>query len=94
MAKTTKISLDDAVLLRAALEGLQLQRQRIDDQIAEIKSRLDRGKGQSSPAGAKVGRTRKPKKRTLSEAARERIRQAQKTRWAQYRRKKSASKAT
>ena len=75
-------SLDDESLLNAALEGLELQRQRIDEQIREVRNRLGKGRRGRSPAFPEV-----PKKRTrtLSEAARKRIGAAHKRRWAEYR---------
>lgn len=75
-------------LLTAALEGLELQRKRIDEQIQEVRSLLGRGR-RGRPAASNshsrgAGR--------LSPAARRRIAAAQKRRWAEYR-KSAASKA-
>lgn len=83
-------SLDDQSLLNAALEGLELQRQRIDDQIREVRSRLGKGAGKNSRPAAFPGAPKR-RTRTLSEAARKRIAAAQKRRWAEYR-KASAGK--
>lgn len=87
-------STQDETLLRAALEGLELQRQRIEEQISHVKGVLGLGTGRrrgrppgrkaAAPAGAGGH------KRTLSAAARKRIAAAQKRRWAEYR--KSAGK--
>ena len=88
-------STQDETLLRAALEGLELQKQRIEEQISHVRGVLGMGTGRrrgrppgkkaaAAPAGA--GR----QKRTLSAAARKRIAAAQKRRWAEYR--KSAGK--
>ena len=74
-------------VLEAALVGLQLRRQQLDEQIMEVRSLLGRGTGRRGrPAvQAKNGRSR------LSAAARRRIAAAQKRRWAEYR--KSAAKS-
>lgn len=77
----------DPTILEAALEGLEAQRQRLEEQIREVRSRLGRrGPGRpkstpdSSPAqeSAQSGR----KKRKVSAAARKRMAEAQKKRWA------------
>ena len=73
-------------LLNAALEGLELQKARIDEQIREVKSMLGqgavrRGRRPVSSMPEKPAR----KKRVLSSAARKRIAAAQKARWAKYR---------
>ena len=75
--------LTDAALLQAALDGLEIQRQRIDDHIAEIRSRLGK-KGPGRPKKATGTPTPAPtKKRTLSAAGRKRIAAAQRKRWAE-----------
>jgi hypothetical protein len=79
MAKTLK-TLDDPLVLEAALEGLELQKSRIEAQILEIRNRL--GKRSRTPAEAGHNAA---KKRTLSPEARKRIATAQKKRWAEYR---------
>jgi hypothetical protein len=79
--------------LSAALEGLELQQQRIEEQIRYVKSLLERKRPEAPPAGKKTGRKRRPR-RELSEAARVRISTAQRKRWAAYRKaKKAAAKA-
>ena len=76
-------------LLAAALEGLQLQKQRIEEQIRQV--RLLLGKS-SRKRGRPPGLTdRKTGPGRLSPAARKRIAAAQKRRWAEYR-KSSAGK--
>lgn len=78
--------LNEAAILTAALDGLKLQKQKIDEQIQEVTARLN------ALAGRKpVGRPPKKGKRVLSASARKRISQAQKKRWAQHR--KEAAKA-
>ena len=85
-------SFNDPGLLEAALEGLQLQKARIEAQMEEIRARLARVRGVAGPrkstrtvaAPAKAERT-SARKRTLSDAARKRIAAAQKKRWAEFR---------
>lgn len=79
-------AVSDPTLLAAALEGLLLQRQRIDDQIATVRSLL--GKSAGGRTASAVAPVTAPKvKRALSAAARRRIAEAQKKRWAEYRKK-------
>ena len=82
-----KKSLQSNDVLEAALVGLQLRRQQLDEQIMEVRSLLGRGTGRRGrpPGQVKNGRSR------LSAAARKRIAAAQKRRWAEYR--KSAAKS-
>ena len=70
----------DPVLLEAALEGLEIHKQRIEDQIRQIRVILGRNHEDTEH-----------KRRDLSPAARKRIGAAQKRRWAEYR-KNSAAK--
>ena len=80
--------LSEAELLQAAIEGLEAQRTRIDEQIREAQVRLAGiGKPKSAPPATKKRRGRKRKKRTLSPEARKRISAAQKKRWANFRKK-------
>jgi hypothetical protein len=84
----TASAIKDHSLLAAALEGLELQRRRIEDQIQEV--RLLLGKG-TAKRGRPLGSGRKRGPGRMSDAARKRIAAAQKRRWAEYR--KSAGKA-
>jgi hypothetical protein len=89
--------MNDKELLEAALAGLELQRQKIEDQIQTVRSRLGigvkrRGRPPGSGANAARKRDHQPRKRVLTEAARKRIAAAQKRRWAEYR-KASGPKA-
>ena len=87
MPKSAK-SLQDASFLAAALEGLDLQRKRIEEQIAQVRAMLGGRRvsiGSAGGSGAAAGR-----KRVLSPEARKRIASAQKKRWAEYRRKQAA----
>lgn len=73
-------------LLSAALEGLEAQRQRIEEKIKEVQAMLGHRRGR--PAGAASGKAAEPaQRRQLSPAARKRIAAAQKRRWAEYRKK-------
>jgi hypothetical protein len=80
-------SIRNHALLTAALEGLELQKKRIDEQIQEVRSLLGK-----SPRGRPAGSNSKRAAGRLSPAARRRIAAAQKRRWAEYR-KSTASKA-
>ena len=82
-------SLDDDSLLTAALEGLELQRQRIEEQIRDVRARLGKPSGRRGRSTDGVA-PKKPVGRTLSEAARKRIAAAQKRRWAEYRKASAA----
>jgi hypothetical protein len=85
MARTKKVLTGDASLLAAALEGLELQKARIDEQIRSVKALMGGGaaKAPAAPKAAKAAPKRK--KRQLSEEARARIAAAQKKRWANFR---------
>jgi hypothetical protein len=82
-------------LLTAALEGLELQKQRIDEQIQEVRSLLGKTPGRRGrPSGStNKGTTNAAavtKRTRLSAAARKRIAAAQKRRWAAYRKSAGA----
>jgi hypothetical protein len=77
-------------LLTAALEGLELQKQRIDEQIQEVRSLLGktparRGRPPGSTNGGSANNGPTAKRARLSASARKRIAAAQKRRWAEYR---------
>lgn len=75
-------SIDDVVVLTAALEGLAVQREKVDRQIEAVKAELvKRG---TPRALAAIDR-----ERVLKPEARKRISTAQKKRWAEYRRNKA-----
>jgi Skp family chaperone for outer membrane proteins len=81
-------SVQDVGLLTAALEGLEAQKQRIDDQIRRVQALL--GGSRRAPRAASnldAAAVKTTRKRQLSAAARRRIAAAQKRRWAEYRRK-------
>jgi hypothetical protein len=77
-------------ILEAALQGLEAQRQRLDDQIHQVRAMMGRRVGRPTKGnGAEPVTSRKAtsarKKRTLSAEARKRIAAAQKKRWAAFR---------
>ena len=78
-------------ILEAALQGLESQRHKLEEQIAQVRSMLGGRAGKPAKApvwvsSANGGGT--PKKRILSPEARQRIAAAQKKRWAAYRKGK------
>jgi hypothetical protein len=75
-------TLRDPGFLEAALEGLLLQKERIEAQIREVRELLGRRQAEGTESGN--GRA-EPRRRQLSDAARKRIAAAQKRRWAEYR---------
>ncbi|MBI1896588.1 MAG: hypothetical protein HYS04_08645 [Acidobacteria bacterium] len=85
----------DPIVLEAALEGLQLQRKRIDQQIDHVRSLLGKGrrgrprKTETNTAGGSARRGRR--RRRLSAEARKRIAAGQKRRWANYRKAAAAA---
>jgi len=84
--KKTMNSPLNANILNAALEGLELQKARLEAQIAEVRTRLrqPRATGISSAPAATAAK----KPRSMSAAARRRISDAQKKRWAAYHKEK------
>lgn len=87
MAKTSPEA--NREILEAALHGLELQRDKLEEQISQVRSMLGRRVGRPpKPSGAassehRAGGTRP--RRQLSEEARKRIAAAQKKRWAAFR---------
>jgi hypothetical protein len=86
MPRTAK-SIQDASFLNAALEGLELQRRRVEEQIEQVRAMLGGRKAKLS-GGAFANKA--VRKRQLSPDARKRIANAQKRRWAEYRKKQAA----
>ena len=76
----------DASLLSAALIGYQQKLAEIDKAIAEISARIDGSRGVAHVPDSKPTRKRKP----FSAAARKRMAEAQKKRWATYRKQNAA----
>jgi hypothetical protein len=80
--------LEDLAILRMALVGYQIEKQKIADKIAEIEAQLSGKSSAPEAPSPTAGR----KKRTLSAAARARIAAAQKKRWAEHRKRLAAGK--
>ena len=84
-------STQDPSILEMALVGYEMEKQKIDEKIRDIRSQLG-ARRTSSSQGNSVGissDSTAPKKRTLSASARRRIAAAQKKRWAEHRRKQA-----
>jgi len=77
----------DPAMLAMALVGYEVEKQKIEEKIREIRARLG-GVKAARGASAKAGGA--PRKRTLSAAARARIAAAQRKRWAKVRANKAA----
>lgn len=80
---TQKLTTD---LIHAAIEGFEVQKQRINAQIAELRQMLTG----AAPEPAATPELPKKKKRRMSAAGRKAIAEAQKKRWAAA--KKAATK--
>jgi peptidoglycan hydrolase CwlO-like protein len=78
-------------ILEAALQGLEAQRTKLDEQIAHVRSLMGRRAGRPPKGEPAVSEPTKHasassrKKRVLSPEARKRIAAAQKKRWAAFR---------
>jgi hypothetical protein len=64
-------------ILAAAIEGFEIQKKQINAQIAELRQRLSGASGQPQNMAKPIGKRRK-----MSAAARKRIADAQRKRWA------------
>jgi hypothetical protein len=82
-------NIEDTGTLEMALLGFQIEKQRIESKIEEIRSTL---KGRGATPSSSGREAPAPKKRQLSEAARKRIAMAQKRRWAEHRKRAAAAK--
>jgi hypothetical protein len=82
-------TVQNSELLQAALEGLEAQKKRVEEQIRQVQAMLGRRRGRPAVAAGPIAQ--KPaRKRQLSAAARKRIAAAQKRRWAEYRKNTAA----
>jgi hypothetical protein len=91
MAKT--FATPNKEILEAALQGLEAQRERLDEQISQVRSMMGQRAGrpsrgstaEASSEGTSKTSSRERKRRILSPEARKRIAAAQKKRWATFR---------
>jgi hypothetical protein len=74
----------DPTTLAMALVGYEMEKQKIEEKIRQIRAQLGGRKAGPGAAAAKGGPRRR---RTLSAAARRRIAAAQRKRWAEHRKK-------
>ena len=80
----------DPGILAAALIGLQQKLEQLDEQIATVKSLMGQPK-RSRPAKTESSTAAPRKRRKLSAEARKRIAEAQKKRWAAFRKQQRSS---
>jgi hypothetical protein len=93
MPKTTTI--DHTSVLEMALVGFELQRDRIDAVIAEIRDELGQsGTRHSTATATDDSEPKTPRKKRFSTAARKRMAAAQKKRWQLLKTKKALAKKT
>ena len=78
---------EDLAILQMALVGYEIERQKIEERIRDLRSQL-KGKG-TTPFSAGASSKHSSVKRVLSPAARNRIAAAQKKRWAEHRKRKA-----
>ena len=90
MAKGNPVT--DVATLQMALVGYEIERQKIDARIAEIRAQL-KGRRGAIPA-AVANHAAAGGKRQLSASARRRIAAAQRRRWAKHRKEKAAENKT
>ena len=77
------------VLLEAALEGLQIRRAKLDEQIASLRSLMG---GRNGAAASEAAAPPARRKRRMSAAGRKRIAEAARKRWAAYNAEKQAGR--
>jgi hypothetical protein len=95
MAKSA--GLGSETILRAAIEGLEAQKGRVEQQILEVRRQLGLGSGRRGrPPGTKnaAAEGKRPRKRhKISKEGRERIAAAARARWAALRKAKGTAEA-
>jgi len=77
---------EDITILQMALIGFEIEKKRIEEKILDLQSKV---KGRSVHPVAAAAPKPAGGKRNLSAAARKRIADAQKKRWAEHRRRKA-----
>lgn len=80
-------SSSDPATLAMALVGYEIEKQKIEDRIREIRAQLGTGSGARATSAAAKPAVAPNHKRTLSASARKRIAAAQRKRWADHRKK-------
>lgn len=80
----------DPATLQMALVGYEIQKQRIDEKIRELRAQLAGHRTGGATPAVSAGRPRR--RRRLSAAARHRIAEAQRKRWAAHRKKQAAGR--
>jgi hypothetical protein len=88
MAQT---AMSDSSILETALIGLQHQLTQVDTKIADIRRKLGVRAPRVSSTTVQAEGPRKQQRRKLSAAARKRIGEATRKRWAEFRAKKAKS---
>ena len=85
MAKST--AAPSREILEAALQGLEVQREKLDEQIAQVRAMMGGRASRTSQPGTNNSSSSNPvqRKRVLTPEARKRIAAAQKKRWAAFR---------
>jgi hypothetical protein len=83
-------TIHDNEILAAAIEGFEAQKSRLDARIAEIRQKLG-GAGGEEPGTTSDAPAAGRKRRKMSAAARKRIADAQKKRWAAVRKESGPS---
>ena len=76
-------------IITAAIEGFKAEKTRIDQQIAELRAMLPSGSSTAATPGAPTR-----KRREFSAASRQRMREAQRLRWAKVRGESEVSSPT
>jgi hypothetical protein len=83
-------SSSDPTTLAMALVGYEIEKQKIEDKIRQIRAQLG-GRSAGRPGAAAGAQGGPRQKRTLSASARKRIAAAQRKRWAAHRKKLAAA---
>ncbi len=78
-------SASDPTTLAMALVGYEIEKQKIEAKIREIRAQLGSRRANTSPSATKEAAPLR--KRTMSASARKRIAAAQRKRWAEHRKK-------
>ena len=78
----------DPATLRMALVGYEIEKQKVEEKIREIRAQLGGGHSAAGAAVSTAAKAGAPRhRRPLSASARKRIAEAQRKRWAEHRKK-------